>query len=184
MLSCYIEESSHNNKNEDAMTTVITTRRRFLAAAMACSGVAASPAVLRQSLVWAQAGGQPGDAMIRMARLLMPHDAIADVVYAEVLDTALQVLAGNLGEQFAQAEQALDAGAGGDFLSADAGSQLEALTALQGSDNFAAILGAMKLLFYGHPGTWRALDYEGPSWQQGGYIDRGAGEIDWLPEAD
>jgi hypothetical protein len=28
------------------------------------------------------------------------------------------------------------------------------------------------------------LGYEGPSFARGGYINRGAGEIDWLPEAD
>jgi hypothetical protein len=28
------------------------------------------------------------------------------------------------------------------------------------------------------------LGYEGPSFERGGYLNRGAGDIDWLPETD
>jgi len=160
------------------------SRRRFVLSAVVFSGVAVSPAVLRASAAWAQAGGAASKAMVRMARLLIPHDSISDAVYAEVLDTALTVLAGNLGDMLTRAEQALDAATGGDFLSADEDTQLEALRSVQDAEFVGAILGALKLLFYGNPGTWGALDYEGPSWQLGGYLNRGAGEIDWLPEAD
>jgi hypothetical protein len=160
------------------------SRRRFVIAAVAFSGVAASPTVLRMSAAWAQSGQTVSDAVIRMARLLIPHDSIPDDVYAEVLDTALTVLAGNLGDMLTQAERALDEAANGDFMIADEDAQLAALQSVQDADFVGAILGALKLLFYGHPGTWGALDYEGSSWQQGGYLNRGAGEIDWLPEVD
>ncbi len=49
---------------------------------------------------------------------------------------------------------------------------------------FAAIQWAVKIRVYNHPAIWELLDYEGPSFEQGGYLNRGAGEIDWLPEAE
>jgi hypothetical protein len=30
--------------------------------------------------------------------------------------------------------------------------------------------------------VWQILGYEGPSYDQGGYIDRGFADLDWLPE--
>jgi hypothetical protein len=166
------------------MRETITTRRRFMVAATVLAGVSLSPAVLRQSRVWAQSGGRPGAAMISIARSLAPHDALSDDDYADVLNIALGAMAGSLDEQLDAAETALDGATGGDFMSADAEAQLAALTSIQDAAFFPGILWAVKTFLYSHPAGWRALGYEGPSWQQGGYMNRGAGEIDWLPETD
>lgn len=166
------------------MRETSTTRRRFMVAALALAGVSLSPAALRQSRVWAQSGGRPDATMIRIARSLAPHDALSDDDYADVLNVALDAMAGSLDDQLGAAETALDDASGGDFMSADTETQLAALTSIQGAAFFPGILWAVKTFLYSHPAGWRALDYEGPSWQQGGYMNRGAGEIDWLPEAD
>jgi hypothetical protein len=47
---------------------------------------------------------------------------------------------------------------------------------------FAAIQAAVQTRLYNHPAVWARLGYEGPSYDKGGYIGRGAGRVDWLPE--
>ena len=168
-----------------------TTRRRFVVAAITFSGLTTATigvSVLRLGQSWA--AGDDGDtlaAMTRLARLLYPHDAVPDSVYAEVLDQALSATAGSNGS-FARtltaAEAALDAHGDGDFIFLDETTQIEALRAVEHEGFFAAIQSAVGFRLYNHPAVWRHIGYEGPSWQQGGYLHRGAGEIDWLPEAD
>ena len=169
-----------------------TSRRRFLVASIAFSGFAGTfgPSVLRLSQAWAQSGDQleqsTRDAMVRMARLLYPHDAISDEVYAEVLGQALTATAGD--DSFAgvlrAAEEALNAQQPGDFVALDEEAQISAMTAVEDMGFFSAIQGAVSQRLYYHRAIWALLGYEGPSYQQGGYLDRGAGEIDWLPEAE
>jgi len=161
-------------------------RRRFLAAAITFSGIGLCPALLRHGAAWAQSAAAPTPAMVRMARLLIPYDALDDSVYAEVLGTAMTLMAGAhpLAQSLAEAEAALDDRQSGDFTALDDAAQLAALTALQDAGFFAPVLSALKLFFFGHPATFAVMNYEGPSWQQGGYLGRGAGEIDWLPEAE
>ena len=71
-------------------------RRRFVVAIMALSGAAGTalnPQLSLFSRAWAESTGAPDRdvlaAMVRMARLLYPHDALSDDVYAGVLDRAL-----------------------------------------------------------------------------------------------
>jgi hypothetical protein len=167
-------------------------RRRFLVAAATLSGFAAgslSPALVGLSNAWAQAGRGVGAdtlaSMVAMARRLYPHDALSDAVYAQVLDDAL---ASASGESFAAtlraAEVALDAQQERGFFALDEAGQIAALRAIQGREFFAVIQDAVRFRLYNHPAVWAHLGYEGPSFAQGGYLNRGAGEIDWLPEAD
>ena len=58
--------------------------------------------------------------------------------------------------------------------------QLAAMIAVEQMDFFAVIRGAVSQRLYYHPAIWALLGYEGPSFQQGGYLNRGAGDIDWL----
>ena len=37
---------------------------------------------------------------------------------------------------------------------------------------------------YSDPNTWKLLGYEGPSFAQGGYIDRGFNDLEWLPDPE
>ncbi len=169
------------------------SRRRFLVAGIALPGFASGilgPSVLRLSQAWAQSGtpleGDTLRALVQMARNLYPHDSVADEVYAKVLDDALASTVDD--ESFAEtlrsAEQALNSQQQADFIDLDADAQIEAMRAVEQMNFFTAIQGAVKIRFYNHPAIWRVLGYEGPSFEQGGYLNRGAGEIDWLPEGD
>jgi hypothetical protein len=72
------------------------TRRRFIVSVIALSAAAGStlrPGLFSVSQAWAESASPLDDpvhkAMVRMARLLFPHDALSDDVYAEILDQAL-----------------------------------------------------------------------------------------------
>lgn len=166
-------------------------RRRFLVAAITLVGAGSGtfgPAGLRVGRAWAQGAkldSSTKEAMVRMARLLFPHNAIGDDVYAEVvLDQALASTAADasLAETLRQAEIALD-GQGTTFVERDEASQLAALRAVERSPFFNAIHVTVRSRFYNHPAVWEHLGYAGPSYAQGGYLNRGAGEVgDWLAE--
>lgn len=175
------------------MTDLTASRRRFLVASIAFSGVASGtlgPSVLRLSKVWAQSDDELDrstlDAMVRMARLIYPHDAISDEVYAEILDQALTATAadGSFAGMLRAAETALNAQQPADFTALEEEDQVAAMTAVEHMDFFAAIQGAVRSRLYYHPAIWALLNYEGPSYQLGGYLNRGAGVIDWLPEGE
>jgi len=117
-----------------------------------------------------------------MMRLLYPHDSIPDEVYAEVLDRALASFSGSapLQELLATAEKALDAQQQQRWIELDEEGQIVAMKAVEGTVAFAAIRGAVQISLYNHPAVWTVLGYEGPSFAKGGYIERGAGVVDWL----
>ena len=92
------------------------SRRRLLVAVIALwgAGAALRPDLLAISRAFASSPPAPDDAlrqaMLRMARLLFPHDALADQVYGGIIDLALTDTAsdGELAVHFTAAEAALD----------------------------------------------------------------------------
>jgi hypothetical protein len=160
-------------------------RRRFLVAAVAFHGTAGA---LRFSAAWAQAplDDAARTTLVQLARRLYPHAAMPDTVYADVLDSALTAVANDnsLRSAFDEADAALNAQQAADFTQLEADAQVATMRSIDGTPYFAAIQNAVLVGVYNHPAVWSMLGYEGPSFERGGYINRGAGEIDWLPEVD
>ena len=168
------------------MSNSTTSRRRFLVAAIAFFGATAGtigPAAFRFASAWAQSGDASTlDTLVRMARLLLPHDGIADDVYADVLNAALVAAADD--KSLTEVETLLNAQEADDFMNVNEEAQLSAMRAVENEASFAAVLGVVKAGMYSNPAVWKVINYEGPSYQDGGYLHRGAGDIDWLPETD
>lgn len=164
-------------------------RRRFLITIIAFSGFVpqATPSILGIAKAFAQAGARldavTRRSMIRMARLLYPHAAIPDSIYMEALDQALSSISANptFADTLRAAERALNAQQA-NWIDRDEASQIAAMKAIERTDAFVAIQLAVQVNFYNHPAVWRHIGYEGPSSEKGGYIGRGAGVVDWLPE--
>ena len=174
------------------MPNLATTRRRFVVAAITFSGLTTSTvgiSVLRLAEAWAADHELDRDTLItmtRLARLLYPHDSITDGVYADVLDQALSETAdsnGSFAATLSLAERALDALGDGEFFYLEEAAQIAALKAVEKQEFFAEIQQAVRFRLYNHPIVWEHLGYEGSSWEEGGYVERGALEIEWLPEA-
>jgi hypothetical protein len=119
-----------------------------------------------------------------MARLLFPHDGIADDVYAEVIDSILTDAAkdASMTEMLNEAVAALNAAQGADWFEAGEHEQIAAMREIESEPFFAAILGNVRARFYNHPQVWALIKYPGSSVEFGGYVERGFDDIDWLPE--
>lgn len=172
------------------MTDNQTTRRRFLVAAIAFSGCAGTlgPSFLRISSAWAESHGKLDEetmaAMVRMARLLYPHDAMSDEFYAEILDGALASTASD--SSFAgllkAADEALNSARAGMRVELDEEQQLAIMREVESMGFFVAIQGAVRAGIYLNPVFYEHIGYPGSSKEYGGYLHRGSDDIDWLPE--
>ena len=167
------------------------TRRRFVTAVIAlCAGAGSSieSGLFSISRAWAGSGTavDPAvrDAMVRMARLLYPHDALPDPVYAAVLDQALAEVAGGaaFASQLDEAAAALNAKAEGRWQDLDGAAQIAAMRSVENEAFFTAIQNQVRVGIYMGEAFWKHVGYPGPSKDFGGYLRRGAGEIDWLGE--
>ena len=167
------------------------TRRRFIVAVIALSGASGSairPGLFSVSQAWAESGSALEDsvrqAMVRMARLLFPHDALSDEIYAQVLDQALSDAAASaaFAQSLEAAAAALDRQAGASWLELDVEAQLDAMRSVEGEPHFVAIQNHVRAGIYNGAAFWEHVGYPGPSKGFGGYLHRGAGDIDWLPE--
>lgn len=166
------------------------TRRRFVVSAIALSGAAGSvlrPDLFAVSRAWAESEALLDDSlrkqMLRMARLLFPHDALSDDVYAGVLELALSNTASNdeFAAQLDAAAAALDLQSGASWQTLDEAAQLDAMHSIEAEPYFGAIREHVRLGIYNSPAFWEHVGYAGPSKSFGGYLHRGAGDIDWLP---
>ena len=126
------------------------------------------------------------ETVAALARTLYPHVALPDAVYARVpakIDEAAR-------EDAAQAQTVNDGVAGLDgrgeeaFVARSAEQQLADAKAIAGSDLFELVRSTAVVEIYSDPNTWKLLGYEGPSFAQGGYVNRGFNDLDWLPNPE
>jgi len=167
------------------------TRRRFIVSVIALSAAAGSalrPGLFALSRAWAESGSalDPSlrDAMLHMARLLFPHDALSDETYAGMLDQALSDTAASeaFAAYFEAAVAALDRQSGGSWSELDDAAQIDAMRSIEAEPYFVAIREQVRFGIYNSRAFWKHVGYPGPSKGFGGYLHRGAGDIDWLPE--
>ena len=162
------------------MKQTFITRRTFLTSAAGAAIVAALPGCSRGT----RRHEEERRALLRMARLLYPHNALDDQVYVDVLQPLLAradrdvALAADLRAGVAM----LDAGADGNWLTASPDHQLKALERLEEGTFFKTMQTAVRIRLYQHQTVWNLIGYEGSSVEYGGYIHRGFDDIDWLPE--
>lgn len=120
--------------------------------------------------------------LIQMARDIYPHNHVADEFYARAVkgydseDYKARVQAGI---------EALDSAAQGrghaDYLSVPwEEERAEILRGLENSSFFQTIRGNLITGLYNQKEIWTLFGYEGESYSQGGYINRGFNDIAWL----
>ena len=159
------------------------SRRRFLVATIAYSGLisaGAGTALLRASAAWAQSPADGAADLVHLARLLYPHDGVADDVYLEVIDG---ILSDSANDPILEGVMtALNGVQSGNWFDLDAGDQIAAMKSVEKESFFEAIRAGVRDRFYTHPKVWEHIGYPGSSVEFGGYVDRGFDDIDWLPE--
>ncbi len=126
--------------------------------------------------------------LVSVARAMYPHDSIPDVHYERVvasLDgkaaadeetkqlliegaTSLATLTGHWPEEFGGLEEA---------------EQVRALKRIERGAFFEAVASEIVVGLYSQHDIWPYFGYEGPSNPEGGYVNRGFNDIDWLEDA-
>ena len=113
---------------------------------------------------------ETAQAIVRAARAMYPHDDLPDDVYRRVADKLAESAA-----EDAEAAKTIEDGAaalgdGGD------------LSTIEGTPFFELVRSTAVVEVYSDQRTWELLDYEGPSFDKGGYLERGFNDLDWLPD--
>ncbi len=170
-------------------------RRRFLErSGQAAAGAAVVAAVGGTTLLMAPDGawamtlealsGADGVTLLKALRVVYPHPSLGDQYYAAVVE-ALDQDAKAKGETAALLKDGiagLDKAMPMPFVQMSEGNQLATLEAIQDSAFFQTIRFKVIAVLYNNPRIWQAFGYEGPSYEFGGYIERGFNDLGWLPD--
>ena len=164
------------------------TRRQLLSRATAAGTafVVGSGFVAAPNAAWAyettHLDARAFATLVQMARDIYPHDRIPDENYVAAVkgydnaDAAPAITAGLT---------ALDVAAQGKGFGSylDAGWERDRVDILRGMEEsafFQQIRGGLVTGLYNQKAVWPIFGYEGESFSQGGYIDRGFDDINWL----
>lgn len=122
--------------------------------------------------------------LIRVLRVAFPHEQVPDGPYERTADTILTEAQNETWFRVAltQGLLSLNQLADGDFRSLDDAAALKVLRRVEGTEFFGFVRRTAVLNLYDDDEVWQALGYEGPSFDQGGYLTRGFNDLSWLPE--
>lgn len=120
--------------------------------------------------------------LIQMARDIYPHDHVGDEFYAiAVKGYDTQNAAPGIEAGIAALNSAAHGKGHADYLSIGwERDRVDILRAMEDSAFFQQIRGGLVTGLYNQKAVWPLFGYEGESFSQGGYIDRGFNDINWL----
>jgi hypothetical protein len=119
-----------------------------------------------------------------VARTLYPHDALPDEVYARVAEKLSAAAREDPGAVRVIEEGVDSLGGGRTFTELSVDEKDGALKEIEGSDFFELVRSTAVVEVYSDERTWRLVGYEGPSFDKGGYINRGFNDLAWLPDPE
>jgi len=118
------------------------------------------------------------------ARTMYPHDVLPDDVYARVGEKLAEAAREDSGVARTIEDGVSALNGGRPFTEFPADEQLEKLKGIEGSDFFELVRSTAVAEVYSDQRTWQLVGYEGPSFEAGGYINRGFNDLDWLPDPE
>ncbi|MBI2748294.1 MAG: gluconate 2-dehydrogenase subunit 3 family protein [Burkholderiales bacterium] len=172
------------------------SRRKFIQISAAAPAASVVPStigmLLASSEAKAQAAlGEPGFAtLVKMARDIYPHDKFEDTLYRAAVagygdqmgkDEALKkLLTDGIAALNTEAQKQ-----GRKAYAEIAGEpdRVKVLKAINTSPFFKKIRGDLVVSLYNQPAVWAKLGYQGPSFDQGGYLKRGFNDQNWMNKA-
>lgn len=112
------------------------------------------------------------DALVAAARAMFPHRSVPDATYRRVVAAALSGASPAARVAFAEAAKMLAGPAAG------LEGRIASTFLMPGTQalRIATLIG-----LYSNPAVGRGFGYPGPSLEFGGYLDRGFGDLPWLP---
>lgn len=122
--------------------------------------------------------------LVRVLRVMYPHDGLPDGPYERTRDALLADAAASprLAGVIAQGVRDLDTLGERPFADLSTEEAIALLERIEGSVFFEAVRTKAVVTLYDDREVWTLLGYEGPSFDLGGYVRRGFDDLDWLPE--
>jgi hypothetical protein len=122
--------------------------------------------------------------LVRVLRVAFPHPEFPDGPFERTADTILEEANNSTWWRVAltQGLNSLNDVSGGDFTTLSDEEALSVLRRVETSTFFGFIRRTAVLNLYDDAEVWEALGYDGPSFDKGGYVDRGFDDLDWLPD--
>ena len=162
------------------------SRRSFLKASGATTMVLAAGAIINPLEAWGlevkTLKPETMRTLIQMARDIYPHDRVGDRFYAmaiksyDVTEQKDMVAEGIVALDEAAKKAGFD-----NYLAAGwEDDRVAILRSIQDTPFFQTVRGGLVTGLYNQKDIWPIFGYEGESFSQGGYIDRGFDDIDWL----
>lgn len=127
---------------------------------------------------------QARDVLIRIIEVAFPHRNFPPGPYHRMADKLITMADDStwFRIKLIQGVETLNSLAEGKFSELDDTSALKVLKQVEKTEFFNFIRRTTVLEMYDDEEVWEALGYEGPSFDKGGYINRGFNDLDWLPE--
>ncbi|MEM7056147.1 MAG: hypothetical protein AAF557_01035 [Pseudomonadota bacterium] len=119
--------------------------------------------------------------LLRMVRVMYPHAQFPDAPYVRSCESIRSDAKGSIGVSLMFADGLADLSAAG-FGDMDDAAALAHLKSIEDTPFFGFVRSKAVVVLYNDPEVWGILGYEGASFDQGGYIDRGFNDLDWLPD--
>ena len=121
------------------------------------------------------------ELLMKMVRTLYPHDRFPDGPYIRTTDDVINK--GNSSPENAiMLQEGIDQLKSDNFSKLDMEEATKYLTKMGRTAFFEHVRGTTTVTLYNDKEVWEILGYEGYSSDQGGYINRGFNDLDWLPE--
>ena len=131
-----------------------------------------------------EGGDEAAETLTALIKAAFPHQGVPDSDYRRAAAT-VQAAAEDttwMRVKLTQGLDSLQALAGGSFTELTAQEALPLLLRVQHTTFFGFVRQTVVVSLYEDEEVWDALGYEGPSFDKGGYIDRGFDDLDWLPD--
>lgn len=119
--------------------------------------------------------------LARMVRVMYPHASFGDGPYERTATAIFKAAECSPAVKIAFASALHDLAAAG-FVDMDDTQAYQHLKSLETTAFFKLARSTAVVTLYDDPEVWKILGYEGPSFDKGGYINRGFNDLDWLPE--
>lgn len=157
--------------------------RRFVLNGMVASATVATmlPLKLRATTIDIGENAEFKARLTRIVKVAFPHAQFPDSRYDRNSDAILEAASAGVGRIAMFHKGMTDLKAAG-FDDMDDAAALKHLERIESSEFFEFIRGTTVVTLYNDPEVWEILGYEGPSFDKGGYINRGFNDLDWLPE--
>jgi hypothetical protein len=116
-----------------------------------------------------------------MVRVMFPHDRFPDGPYLRTADAVITKANASAGAALTLRAGLIDLKSQS-FDSLSKAKATDYLKSIEGSSFFSLVHGTTVTGLYTDSEVYKMLGYEGESFDQGGYVDRGFNDLNWLPD--